>query len=93
VHLGQIIVSPQERGRGLGQVLCELLMAEATRWTAAQTITLTVYRDNPGAVAVYAKRDFVVVEGESTDDAFTMKARATARGGVARILIPTGIRQ
>lgn len=76
VHLGRIIVSPQERGRGLAKVLCQLLMAEATRSTGAETITLNVSRDNAAAVAVYAKLGFLVVEAKSTADVLAMEAKS-----------------
>jgi ribosomal protein S18 acetylase RimI-like enzyme len=75
VHLGRIIVSPHERGRGLGKTLCQLLVTEAARRTGAARATLRVYKDNAAAIAIYSSLGFVVVERESMDDVFTMEAQ------------------
>jgi ribosomal protein S18 acetylase RimI-like enzyme len=72
VHLGRIIVSPHERGHGLGKVLCELLVAEAARRTGAQIVTLRASRDNSAALAVYTNLGFKVVESESTGEIVAM---------------------
>lgn len=76
VHLGRIIVSPHERWRGYGTMLCRLLMAQALQATDAQAVTLRVYRDNATAFAIYSKLGFLVVESESNADVFAMQARA-----------------
>jgi ribosomal protein S18 acetylase RimI-like enzyme len=75
VHLGRIIVSPHERGRGLGRQLCELLVAKAARLTKAKTITLRVYKDNASAIAIYSSLGFMVVESQSTEEAWAMEAK------------------
>jgi len=81
VHLGRIIVSPNERGRGLGKSLCELLIAEAVPATGATAVTLRVYLDNAPALAVYSSLGFCIVESESTDEVFFMRAEANPSVG------------
>ncbi|HJW55363.1 MAG TPA: GNAT family N-acetyltransferase [Burkholderiaceae bacterium] len=76
VHLGRIIVSPHERGRGYGKTLCNLLIAEALNATNAGTITLRVYRDNAPAFSIYSNLGFLIVESESNEEVFAMEARA-----------------
>jgi len=76
-HLGRIIVSPQERGRGMGRILMRALCAEAVRHTDAVQLTLKVYRDNPVAVALYRDLGFVASEEASTPELLFM-ARRTA---------------
>ncbi|KAG1596206.1 hypothetical protein G6F46_014397 [Rhizopus delemar] len=75
-HLGRIIVSPQARGRGLGRVLMQLMIAEALQSPGVQRLTLRVYRDNAAAVALY--RDFGV---QPVDDASTPDLLFMQRGG------------
>ena len=82
VHLGRIIVAPEERGRGLGKQLCRLLMREAGARTGTETFTLRVYRDNPAAQAVYEGLGFQPVESDSDAELLFMRASArTAVGG------------
>lgn len=73
VHLGRIIVAPNFRGRGLGQVLCQHLISAALRSTSAAAVTLRVYKDNSIAVGLYSSLGFVEVAAESTDDVLFMK--------------------
>ena len=75
VHLGRIIVSPHERGRGYGKALCNLLIAEALRATNAEMVTLRVYRDNSIAFSIYSNMGFLVVESESNTEVFAMEAK------------------
>lgn len=76
VHLGRIIVSPLERGRGLGRVLCELLIDRAVSTTGASTLTLRVYRDNTAALSLYTSLGFIPIETESTEAVLFMSACA-----------------
>jgi RimJ/RimL family protein N-acetyltransferase len=76
VHLGRIIVAPEERGRGLGKQLCRLLMKEAVLQTGAEALTLRVYRDNPAAQAVYAGLGFQPLEAESDNELLFMRVPA-----------------
>jgi [ribosomal protein S18]-alanine N-acetyltransferase len=76
VHLGRIIVSPHERGRGYGKTLCSLLISEALCATNAEAITLRVYRDNAPAFSIYSNLGFLIVESESNEEVFAMEARA-----------------
>ncbi|WP_211462062.1 GNAT family N-acetyltransferase [Collimonas silvisoli] len=73
VHLCRIIVAPEARGNGLGKVLCRLLIDEARSATAAQAVTLRVYRDNAAAYAIYSGLGFVPVEAESDAEVLMMK--------------------
>jgi ribosomal-protein-alanine N-acetyltransferase len=76
VHLGRIVVSPQERGRGYGKTLCSLLISEALRATNAEAITLRVYRDNAPAFSIYSNFGFRIVESESNEEVYAMEVRA-----------------
>ena len=58
VHLGRIIVSPAQRGRGKGRELCERLVARAVQATGAGAVTLRVYRDNETALGLYLRLGF-----------------------------------
>jgi [ribosomal protein S18]-alanine N-acetyltransferase len=74
VHLGRIIVAPSERGRGLGRLLCQLLIEQAVRTTGASFVTLRVYRDNATAHSLYLTLGFAPVEAESTEELLFMRA-------------------
>lgn len=76
LHLGRIIVSPQARGRGLGRVLMQALMAQALQSAAVERLTLRVYRDNVAAVALYRDLGFQLMEEASTLELLFMQRRA-----------------
>jgi RimJ/RimL family protein N-acetyltransferase len=78
VHLGRIIVAPQNRGFGLSMVLCKFLIAEALHTTNAEKITLRVYRDNQAALSVYSKLGFISVESESNSEVLAMESKANS---------------
>lgn len=61
-HLGRIILSPERRGRGLGRVLVENLVAKGSELYHPQRFTLNVYRDNLPAVATYQAIGFKVIK-------------------------------
>ncbi len=73
LHLGRIIVAPHARGRGMGRVLLEQLMAEAVRAARPDVISLKVYRDNPAALALYRSLGFVAIEAESNAEVLAME--------------------
>jgi [ribosomal protein S18]-alanine N-acetyltransferase len=79
-HLCRIVVAPEARGRGLGKILCRLLMEEASQTNGARAATLRVYRDNPAARAVYAGLGFVEVDPESTAEVLWMAAQISYAG-------------
>lgn len=79
VHLGRIILAPEARGRGLGPVLCKLLMAEAIRVTGAPAVTLKVHRDNPVAHAIYVRLGFIEAPSLSTDAVIFMRKEIVAQ--------------
>jgi ribosomal protein S18 acetylase RimI-like enzyme len=58
-HLARIIVSPQERGRGFGRILCTALMREARRLhPAIAGYSLYVFPDNLNAITLYRSLGF-----------------------------------
>ncbi len=76
LHLGRIIVSPRVRGRGLGRVLMQALMAQALQSAGAERLTLRVYRDNVAAVTLYRDLGFQPMEDASTPELLFMQHRA-----------------
>jgi [ribosomal protein S18]-alanine N-acetyltransferase len=58
VHLARIIVSPTQRGQGLGRTLCMKLIQAAIARHRPDEITLNVYADNSPAVALYRSLGF-----------------------------------
>jgi ribosomal protein S18 acetylase RimI-like enzyme len=72
-HLCRIIVAPEARGQGMGKALCRLLIDEASRATAADAVTLRVYRDNLAAYAVYLDLGFVPTDEEADAEVLMMK--------------------
>ncbi|PFH07754.1 ribosomal protein S18 acetylase RimI-like enzyme [Collimonas sp. PA-H2] len=79
-HLCRIAIAPQARGRGLGKILCSLLLEEAVRAYGVSAATLRVYRDNPAAHAIYAGLGFVEVAAESTPEVLWMQAQISHAG-------------
>ncbi|MDE2430227.1 MAG: GNAT family N-acetyltransferase [Burkholderiales bacterium] len=77
VHLGRIIVHPQQRGRGVARQLCRLLMQEGRAAFAADILSLRVYRDNLAALKTYVGLGFVPVESESSAEVLAMECRRT----------------
>jgi ribosomal protein S18 acetylase RimI-like enzyme len=61
-HLARVIVSPRQRGRGLGRVLCTALMREAVRLHPSITaFSLYVFPDNLPAIGLYRSLGYVEV--------------------------------
>ncbi|MCH4295039.1 GNAT family N-acetyltransferase [Shewanella sp. 3B26] len=75
VHLGRIIISPHQRGRGLGRALIEQLITKAIEVTAASAITLRVYRSNLAAATLYSQLGFVAVDALSNEELLFMVLR------------------
>lgn len=82
VHLGRIIVAPAARGKGLGRELCRQLIARAIQATAANTVTLRVYRENAAALHWYASLGFVPVEPRSSEEVLFMAHGPRTSSGV-----------
>jgi len=78
VHIGRIIVAPRFRRKGVGRILLEQIMGEAVRWTHATSVTLTVYRDNTAAVALYCSLGFLPVESRSNAEVNFMRLVLTS---------------
>ena len=72
-HLGRIILSPERRGRGLGRVLVEKLIAKGTELYHPQRFTLNVYRRNLPAVATYQSIGFEVLEEDAEHASWKME--------------------
>ena len=72
VHLCRIIIAPSARGQGLGRLLCQLLMAQATQ-AGAKQITLGVFRVNAAAVTLYSSLGFTTVESKSNNESIFMQ--------------------
>ncbi|MEV0224520.1 GNAT family N-acetyltransferase [Streptomyces sp. NPDC050704] len=63
VELARIIVAPEARGRGLGRVLVEGLVAEARR-AGHSDVFMRVHPDNERALRCYRGAGFVPVEAD-----------------------------
>jgi len=58
IHMARVIVSPLQRAKGLGELLCRLLIDEGIKRYAKIYFSLNVYSDNTTAVKLYQKLDF-----------------------------------
>lgn len=67
-----IAVVPSARGKGVGSALLDTLLAKA-RAAGYDAISLSVDRDNEGAIELYERHGFEPVD--SSDDSLTMLAR------------------
>ena len=78
VNLVRILVAPTMRGRGVGKILCRLLLEQAKRiaQNSAQSSAprLRVRRDNHAAIAVYQALGFHVVDEDSNQTTLAMIA-------------------
>ena len=72
VHLGRIIVSPSQRGKGLGRILCQQLIGEGSARHHPTMFTLNVYRNNLPAYNLYLSLGFVVLSEDAEQDSFHM---------------------
>jgi RimJ/RimL family protein N-acetyltransferase len=67
VHLGYIVVDPEQRGKGVGHKMVSLAVRYGTEILGMKRITLNVFELNPGAKRCYEKAGFVV-ERRGKDD-------------------------
>lgn len=58
IHLARIIVAPNQRGKGLGDLLCRLLIDEGLKRFGEVYFTLNVYSANTNAVKLYQNLGF-----------------------------------
>lgn len=72
VRLARIIIAPNQRGKGLGRILCQQIMDNARTSMAVETFSLGVYRDNPAALATYLRLGFHIVEELSNAESLTL---------------------
>jgi ribosomal protein S18 acetylase RimI-like enzyme len=57
-HIARIIINPNKRGQGRGEILCHELLNEAKTHQEIEHVTLNVYRHNDKAVQLYLKIGF-----------------------------------
>ncbi len=82
-HLARIIVSPHQRGLGLGRLLCAALMREALRLHPGITgHSLYVFPDNPTAIALYRSLGFEDRGLHPTQHCMLMEAPLAAHRGL-----------
>ena len=58
IHMARVIVSPLQRAKGFGELLCRLLIDEGIKRFAKVYFSLNVYSDNTTAVKLYQKLGF-----------------------------------
>ncbi len=62
--LGHLIVTPEQRGRGIGQLLVRGLLGEAFERLSAERALLVVFPDNEVAIRCYRRVGFRIVGEE-----------------------------
>lgn len=65
-HLARVIVRPDARGRGIGKILVQALLARVQE-SGPMLVTLNVYRDNAAAISLYAELGFCGAERPQDD--------------------------
>jgi len=65
IHVARIIVSPLQRGKGFGELLCRLLIDEGIKRFGKVYFTLNVYSANKTALKLYQKLGFIPKSGPS----------------------------
>ena len=63
IHMARLIVSPPQRAKGFGELLCRLLIDAGTKRFGIVYFTLNVYSDNKTAVKLYQKLGFIPKAG------------------------------
>ncbi len=58
LHMARIIISPNQRGKGFGSLLCRLLIREGRKRFGDINFSLNVYPNNTKAVRLYKKLGF-----------------------------------
>ncbi len=61
LHLARIIVSPEHRGKGLGEILCKNLIRVGRELRGDKAFSLNVYSTNTSALSLYLKLGFTPV--------------------------------
>ena len=62
--LGHLVVRPDQRGKGAGQVLVRALLAYASERHLASRVSLIVFPDNTAALKCYRRVGFTIVGEE-----------------------------
>ena len=75
MHLARIIVSPTMRGKGLGRILCRLLMQRGATCHQVSQFTLSVYKNNTPALNLYTSLGFTAWFEDRDHNALTMGLR------------------
>jgi ribosomal protein S18 acetylase RimI-like enzyme len=77
LHLARILVDPERRGKGYGQLLCKTLMEEGLRRHGKKDFSLNVYRHNEIARRLYEKLGFFEAadqtQAATTDSVFMIR--------------------
>lgn len=58
IHMARVIVAPPQRAKGLGEILCRLLIEEGIKRFGNVFFSLNVYSENTTAVRLYQKLGF-----------------------------------
>ncbi len=58
IHMARVIVAPPQRAKGLGEILCRLLIEEGIKRFGNVLFSLNVYSDNTTALKLYQKLGF-----------------------------------
>ena len=58
IHMARVIVAPPQRAKGLGEILCRLLIEEGIKRFGNVFFSLNVYSDNTTAVKLYQMLGF-----------------------------------
>jgi len=59
IHLGRLVVAPEHRGRGVGEVLIRQLIEQGRQLLGLQDASLFVLSDNVPAMKLYQRLGFV----------------------------------
>lgn len=81
VHLARIIVSPVERGKGIGRLLVTELMRVGSELHHPLMFTLNVYKDNATARGLYASMGFTILSEDHEKNMVKMGLRCNLLDG------------
>ena len=80
IHLGRIIVSEVDRGKGVGRLLCEQLIRVASEQYQVRRFTLNVYKYNIPALSLYTSLGFEMIsEDRESNSCLLCLKRETTR--------------
>lgn len=77
-HLGRIIIDPQRRKQGIGQILCSELIRAGVARHGFRAMTLWVYLDNAAAIQLYRALGFVAEPREGAAGCQFMRLQISA---------------